>query len=176
MWLNLNLDGIDLHLQITGYKKSDPKKWDDQWCGVDITLESSNRLNYHISSSILESCEVEEIRDTIADLLQDKITTEQEMTFTEPELTFILHPKRDLRMDTKYIYIAPGHEIVDIDADLHIYFWNGGLTANYLSLCFDRTDLEKLLVYLELITKKISKNSDEVQELIAADILREYYN
>lgn len=174
MWLHLDLDGVELHFCVTRYRRSSPEKWDQQWCTVDLTLRSDNWLCYQISSEILLASEVEEMRDRISDLLEDKIQAVEEIEFIEPDLTFVLSPKKDLREDPKYTYIAPGHEIADIDADLHIHFWNGGLTANYLSLSFDRNDLECLLTYLQCITHEISKDDKAVQELIASDTIRIY--
>ena len=175
MWLHLDLDGIETHFRITRYRKGIHEKRDEQWCTVDLTLRSDNWLCYQISSEILLACEVEEMRNRISDLLEDKIQAVEEMEFIEPDLTFVLSPKRDLCEDPKYTYVAPGHEIVDIDADLHIHFWNGGLTANYLSLCFERNDLECLMTYLQCVTHEISKNDIAVQELIKKDIIRLYY-
>ncbi len=172
MWIKLNLDGIDFHFQITGYQKSNRDNWDEQWCKVDVTLQSPNWIDYHISSDILLSCEVEELRDNIEKLIQDLLTEQEELEFIEPDLTFVLNPKKDLRDSGRYSYIDLEHEIVDIYADLHVHFWNGGLTANYISLCFDRSDLEKLLVYLRLTTNLLTEQSPEVQDLFGRDILR----
>ncbi|MBQ9674095.1 MAG: hypothetical protein IJV39_05670 [Ruminococcus sp.] len=115
---------------------------------------------------------MDQLRDSIDRLLNNSLSEQEELTFIEPDLSFVLNPQKDLRDSGKYSYIAPGHEIVDIDADLHVHFWNGGLTANYISLCFDRSDLEKLLVYLRLTTRLITKQSPEVQDLLDKDILR----
>lgn len=176
MWLHLDLDGIEMHFRITGYRKSIPERWDDQWCQVDLSLYSHNWLNYQISSSILLSCEVEEIRNKVSDLLEDKIQTEEELEFIEPDLTFILTPKKDLRKDPRYTYVAPGYEIVDVDAVLHVHLWNSGLTANYLSLCFNRNDLERLVTYLRYVTLEISKDAKVIQELVQKDVIRPNYN
>lgn len=172
MWIKLDLDGIDFHFQIVGYRKSNLDNWDDQWCKVDVTLQSYNWIDYHISSSILLSCEVEALRDSVEKLLNDLLTEQEEFEFIEPDLTFVLNPKKDLHNSGRYSYIAPGHEIEDINAYLQVHFWNGGLTANFISLCFDRSDLEKLLVYLRLTTNLITEQSPEVQALFEKDILR----
>ncbi len=174
MWLHLDLDGVALHFRITGYRKSTSENWHSQWCTVYLTLQGGNWLNYQISSDILLACEVEELCSRISDLLEDKIQAVEEMEFVEPDLTFVLNPKKDLREDPKYSYVAPGHEIVDIDADLRVHFWDGGLTANYLSLCFDRNDLQCLRTYLQCITHERSNDDKVVQELIARDIIRIY--
>ena len=176
MWLCLELDGIEFHFRITEYRKSIPEKWDEQWCHIDLTLRGDNWLYYTLSSDILLACEVEEIRNRISDLLEDKIQVEKELEFIEPDLTFILIPRKDLCRDPRS-YVACGHEIIDVDADLRVHLWSDGvLTANYLSLCFDRNDLECLMVYLQYITNKISRDDKAIQELIKKDVIRPNYN
>lgn len=172
MWLYLDLDGIEFHFRVKNYRQSTREKWDVEWCKVDLTVQSRNWLNYQLSSEILLAYEVEKIRDKISDLLEDKIKIQEEMGFIEPDFTFVLNPKKNLRDDSKYTYVATGYEIVDIDADLQIHFWDDGLTANYLSLCFDRNDLECLLAYLRCITNEIQKDDELVQKLIADDVIR----
>lgn len=46
MWLKLDLEGTDFYLRISDYQPSEKDKWDDQWCKVEITLESYNLPNY----------------------------------------------------------------------------------------------------------------------------------
>lgn len=174
MWLYLDLDGIEFHFCVANYTKSIYEKWDIQWCKVELTIQSEKWLNYQISSDILLACEVENIQDKISDLLEDKIKAQEIMEFIEPDLTLVLNPKKDLRNTSRYSYAAPGYESADIDAELQIHFWNDGLTANYLSLCFDRKDLECLLIYLRCITNKIGKDDESVQKLIKNDIIRIY--
>ena len=171
MWLHLDLDGIESLFRIREYTKSIPEKWDEQRCVIDLTLQSNSWLNYQ-SSSILFACEVEEVRNKISDLLDDKIQVREQLSFVEPDFTFILNPKKDLRENPNYVYIAPGHEFLDISADLRIHLWNGFMTANYFSLCFERNILESLLVYLQLVTNEIPKNDKSVQWLIEKDVIR----
>ena len=73
MWLKIDLDGIDFHFRITNYRKRDTESWYEQWCTVDITLQSPKWLDYQISSDILLSSEIEDIRDSIMRLLQGEI-------------------------------------------------------------------------------------------------------
>ena len=161
MWLKLNLDGIDFHFRILCYEKSAQERWDIQWCKVDLALQSLNCIDYRISSEILLSCEAEGLRDKINRLLQDGFQSAEELEFIEPDLTFILTPKKDT-----------GHEIMDVSADMHIHLWCDGLTANYISVCFGKAELESLLTYLRFITGEISGKSDAVQELIKKDVFR----
>lgn len=74
LWLRLDIGGIDLHFRISHYRKATKEKWDTQWCEIDLTLQASNWLNYHISSSeIMLSLEVESLRDGIKALLNDEL-------------------------------------------------------------------------------------------------------
>ncbi len=172
MWFHLDLDGIDFHFRISKYRKSIQAIWDEQWCKVDLTLQSENWLNYQTSSEMLLSCEVEELRNKLSVLLSNELKSSEELEFIEPDLSLILNPQKDLSLDPNYTYVAPGHEIADIDADIHIHLWNGGLTANYISLCFGREDIEAFRSYLNLITNQIQSDDPSIKKLIDSDIIR----
>ena len=145
MWFHLDLDGIDFHFQISQYRQSNREIWEEHWCQVDLTLQSGNWLNYEISSSILLSCEVEELRDKLSQLLSNKIQSPEKLEFIEPDLSFVLHPQEDLT-----------------------------LNANYISLRFDREDIECLRAYLDLVTKQIDFSNPSIKKLIDSDIIRTY--
>ena len=174
MWLKLNLDGTILYFNVRGYRKSTDSNWTDEWCSVEINVRSGNWLSYSQSGELLLACEVEEILSLFKDLIEDKITESKEVEFIEPDFKFILNPKKDLRDDPRYTYVKPGHEIVDIDAEFRVFFWDGGLTANYLSLRMDREDITAFITYLSVITKQINKADDSVQSLIKDGNLLEY--
>ena len=174
MWLKLDLDGIKLWFKVKGYKKSTDSNWDDEWCTVELNVQSENWLNYAQSGELLLACEVEEILSLFEDLTEDKIQESREVEFVEPDFGFVLNPKKDLRDDPRYTYVKPGCEIVDIDAELRVSFWNGGLTANYLSLNMDREDIIAFITYLRVITKRINKADDTVQLLLQNGVLVEY--
>ncbi len=112
------------------------------------------------------SCEIEEILHNINNLLEDKLETPNEITFIEPDFTIIFNPKKDLTRDPRFVYIAPGHEIADIDMELRISFWNDGLTANYLSLRFFKEDISNLRNYLLLVTGEITEEDPIIQKMI----------
>ena len=173
MWLKLDLDGIKLCFKVTGYKKSTNSNWDDEWCRVQLNVQSENWLNYSQSGELLLACEVEEVLSLFEDLVEDKIPESREVEFIEPDLRFVLNPKKDLRDDPQYMYVKPGYEIVDIDAEFRVSFWNDGLTANYLSLGMGREDIMAFIIYLRVITKRISKTDDNAQQLIKKGILLE---
>lgn len=60
------------NFRISQYKKSVQEIWDEQWCKVDLTLHSGNWLDYEITSDILLSYEVEELRNKLSALLSNK--------------------------------------------------------------------------------------------------------
>ena len=173
MRLKLNLDGIKLNFKVTGYKKSTNSNWDDEWCKVEINVQSENWLNYSQTGELLLACEIEEILSLFEDLIEDKLLESKEVEFIEPDLRFVLNPKKNLRDDTQYSYVKPGNENLDIDAELRISFWNDGLTANYLSLNMDREDILSFITYFKIITKQISKADDTAQVLLKNGILLE---
>lgn len=158
MWLKLDLAGIDFRFRIKGYTKSLGEDWSDRWCGVDLTLESGKWLRYSISSDILLSCEVEEIRNKIFGFLQERQNKPEDITFIEPDLSFHIHPSGF----TGYASM-----------DLHVHLWDNGLTENYISISFDKDDLEKLCLYLQLVTGLITRNQKRVQQLLDKGIFRE---
>ncbi len=76
MWLHMNLNGIDFRMRITGYqrKQSDNEDRYDQWCTVDLYLQSQDWLRYRKDNDeVLEFDEVERLRDSIRDLLDHKM-------------------------------------------------------------------------------------------------------
>ncbi len=174
MWLYLDLDGINFHFRISDYQKSTKTNYYDQWCKIDLTLQSENWLDYKISSSILLSYEVEILRNKLSALLFNKIKSTEELDFIEPDLSFVLNPQKDLTLDPNYTYVAPGHEIADIVTDLRVHLWDAGITENYISLCFDREDIEALYFYLSLLTKQIKEDDPSIKKYIESDIIRVY--
>ena len=151
----LDISGINFQLRIKGYEPSTRENWDYQWCKCDFSFCSGEWLNYHKENDeVLLSCEVEELEKSLTDLLNDKLDDVKEINCIEPDFQFILTPKQDLRNNPQYAYIAPGHEITDIIMEFRIYFWNDGLTDNYLSLTLDREEIAKFKEYLSLIIKK----------------------
>lgn len=170
MWLKLDIGGIDFHFRISEYKKSTQENWDDEWCDVDLTLQSRKWLDYHINSDeTLLALEVEELRDSIDALLKDGLENYEHKECVEPDFEFHLYPKEDLRNNPRFTYVAPGHEILDVHMDFSVTFWDreGCLSSNRLLMEFDRDDLEKLLCYLNLVTKAVSKDDDTVKKAIA---------
>lgn len=172
MWFNLDLCGITLKMRIKDYQPTNKESWDEQWCSVDYSLISEHWLNYsQDDDEVFLSCEIEELAQSLDDLLNDKITEVKTIKCIEPDFNFILVPKRDLRNDKRYTYVKEGYEIADIYMEMKKFFWNGGLTDNFLSISFGRKEIEYLRDYLLCVMKKIDKNNPKVLEMLKREIL-----
>ena len=172
MWLKLNLDGIVLSLRIRQYQKVEDVNWDLTWCKTDFSFISEPWLNYSKENDeMLLAREVDDLAEVLEKLLTDQLSAPTEFACIEPDFVFELHPKEDLRKDPRYLYIRPGSEIADIDMEWKVFFWDGGLTGNYLSVALARPDIECLLTYLKVVTGQLSEKDAEVQTLIAKGIL-----
>ena len=177
MWFRLDLDGIVLNLQIKGYVKTAREDWDSVWCSVDFSFVSEPWLNYSkLDAEIFLASEIDDLIEAFDALLMDRITEQQEFTCIEPDFTFILNPKEDVRDNPRVLYVRPGSDtIIDASVEWQVSFWNGYLTANFLSLTLDRKDIEYFLTYLRLVAGRIAKDDPAVVELMQKDILYEMY-
>ena len=154
MELRLDLDGIVATLQITDYCATAKDDYmSDEWCGCKLRIVSEGWLDYNQEGELLLSCEVEELRNEFNNLLNGKIHSIKEISFTEPDFEFVLIPIQDVRKNPDVLYCAPGFEFTDISVEWKIHFWNGGLTANFLSLTLDRDDLMQFTDYLSKVTQ-----------------------
>lgn len=152
MWFQIDADGIKIKLQINGYKPTSKENWDSEWCMCDLLLSSGDWLNYNKEDDAVLLCsEIDWLAEDLTELLNNEISEEKEITCIEPDFVFKLYPQTDLKKDPKYIYVAPGYEIQDIYIEWRIYFWNGGLTENYLTVTLCRAEIELLRDYLVLV-------------------------
>lgn len=166
MRLKMDICGIELQFKVYGYAPSVHENWDDQWCRCDLTLTSGNWLNYRkVMDEVLLSCEIERIAELLQKLLNGELDEMTELEFIEPDFQMTLCPQRDLRDDPRYLSVQPGHEIVDIYMDWRVYFWDDGLTNNFLSVTFVREDIEKLLIYLQYVMRKRKADCPEMTAL-----------
>ena len=155
MWFEINVSGIEVKLQINGYKPTDKDNWDSEWCRCDFLFASGDWLNYHKENDEVLLCsEVEELADAFTELLDNKLSEVKEIICIEPDFVFELYPQMDLREDPKYTYVQSGYEIQDIYVEWKIYFWHGGLTDNYLTITLGREDVVRLRDYLKLVIKR----------------------
>lgn len=172
MWLKLDLSGINLSMQIKNYRKTSEEDWLSVWCKTDFSFVADKWLNYcEDDSEVFLAREIEDLAKSLDDLLNDRLTAPTEFNCIEPDFNFILNPKKDLRLDPKVLYVRPGCEIVDIDMEWKISFWHDGLTANYLSVTLNRTDIESLLLYLRLVMGEVRESSPEIKALISKGVI-----
>lgn len=168
MWLKLDLDGIIVELQIQQYTKQDARTSDEYgyWCKVGFLFSSHPWLNYSKENDeLFLSYEVDDLANALDDLLDDRLSESQELTLIEPDFCFELIPKQDLRNNSRILYIQPGYEIADISMEWRVSFWHDGLTANYLTVTLDRTDIRNLRDYLFLVIGKYNDHSPEIIEM-----------
>ncbi len=96
------------------------------------------------------SCEVEEMAEAFTELLDNKLSSAEEIAFIEPD--FVLsYTHRDLSDDPKYKFAQSGYQIQDIYLEWNIFFWHEGLTDNYLTITLNRDDIVRLRDYLSAI-------------------------
>ena len=150
MWLRLDLDGVEMYLRIQGVRESASPD-DDAWCRVSLHLQSS-WLHYDLDEHILCSEEVKWLFETIEGALSKRLTKNEELEFIEPNIRFIFSCLDDKGKPFRWPM-----------ADLRVSFWNHGLTANYLSLCFDQADLDALWQYLRLVTGEADLSDPRVR-------------
>ena len=97
--------------------------------------------------------EVDTILSKIEDILNGGIGDSSVLECVEPDFRFTFHPQKDLTKDPGYTYVAPGYEIEDIKLEWSVYFWDGGLTENRLTLVLSRRDIVALRQYLMSVVK-----------------------
>lgn len=149
MWFECDIRGIKVKFKIHGYKPTNNDNWDSNWCKCEFSLSSGNWLNYHMENAeVLLSSEVIALAEASNKLLDNKFSEEIEISCIEPDFVFKLYPQKDLRNDPKYTYIRPGYEIQDIYLEWRVYFWDGGLTDNYLTITLGRKEIINLRDYL----------------------------
>lgn len=152
MWFEIDASGIKIKLQINGYKPTNKENWDSEWCRCDFLFTSGDWLNYHKENDEVLLCsEIDELAETLTELLDNRILEEREMLCIEPDFIFKLYPETDSRDNPQYTYIQPGYEIQDIYLEWRIYFWYEGHTDNYLTITFDRDKIESFRDYLVLV-------------------------
>ena len=152
MWLKLNLSGIRLSMQIRNYRRTSEEDWLSVWCKTDFSFVADKWLNYcEDDSEVFLAREIEDLAKSLDDLLNDRLTAPTEFNCIEPDFNFILRP---------------GCEIVDIDMEWKISFWDEGLTDNYLSVSLVRSDIECLLSYLRLVMGEVQESAPEIKALM----------
>lgn len=142
MIYNRDLSGIEVMLRIDNYQSPSKHTYGDWWCDCGFSFRLGNIIQYSVEhDELLMPEDIDSLAISLTRLLDGDLTEPTEEAMTEPDFVFMLYPQKDLRNDPKYTYIPPGHEIQDIYVEWRIYFWNDGLTSNFLTITLDREDI-----------------------------------
>lgn len=173
MWFKLDLDGIDMILRIKGYERYSKEPY--QWCDTDFSFVNDSWLNYYADNAeVLLPSEIDWLANSLDDLLAGKLKKVNFLDCLEPNYRFILYPKKEFRDNHEPEYLKSIREIEDVYMNLKIYFWNGYLSENNLSLVFYRKNIEYLRNYLFLITGKYKSDDQCILEMIEKGIIINY--
>ena len=152
-----NLNGIEVILRIDNYESPSKHTVGDWWCDCGFSFRMGKLaeiINYRKDhDELLTPEEVDGLADALTNLLEGKINELQEYPLVEPDFVFLLYPIKDLRTDPKYTYVAPGHEFQDIYVEWRVFFWDDGLTENYLNVTLSRDDIIAFRDFLEDVRK-----------------------
>lgn len=149
MGFELDVSGVKIELEISGYKLTNKKNQFLKWCICGFRFSSENWLNYHKENDeILLCCELDELIDALTDLIDNEIQEVKEISFIEPDFVFELYPKVESKDKSQHFFIKPGFEIRDIYLEWKVYILNKGFTANYLTITLWRDNIINLRDYL----------------------------
>ena len=152
-----NLSGIEVVLRIDNYEAPFKHSFGDWWCDCGFSFrmgKPTEIINYRKAhDELLTPEEVDGLADVLTSLLEGKITEPQEYPMVEPDFVFMLYPMKDLRTDSRYTYVASGHEFQDVYVEWRVYFWDCGITENFLTLTMYRNDIIAFRDFLESIRK-----------------------
>lgn len=164
MGISLNINDTEFFFKINslrngGYGYSD--------CWYDVTVSVTNRyFNYKQSGEMLMYNEIAHLKDRFNDLVNDRIPNVTRISFTEPDIELVLHPKRRISCidlvepDIEFVLQPPrrlrnsvdfkdGYE-TDIAADFVLHLTDNRLAYTeqqyVLPLC--RKEIEAMLAYL----------------------------
>lgn len=156
-WLEMDISGVNVKLQIKGYVKPTQENWCDNWPLCSYRF-SSNMFDFHCNDeAVLLAAEVNQLCSSLTDLLENKVSDIYELDFVEPNFAFRYFPKKDLRTDPRFVYVAPGHEIEDIYLEWKIFLWDTGCpTEHYVAVILYREEIQALRDYL-LSVMELSK-------------------
>lgn len=149
------ISGFNIVLRIDDYQSPDKHDFGDWWCYCGFSFTFGDAIHYEKEhDEVLMPTEIKWLEDSFTNLLDDKYEEPQKLPMTEPDFVFILYPKEDLRKNPEYTYIRPGSEIQDIYVEWRIYFWNGGLTDNFLTITLDREDIVEFRDFLRKVMEQ----------------------
>lgn len=171
MWIKFNLDGMDFNLKIENYEPN--QTFDGKWVQVSFDFEFKDIIKYKKEKTeILLCAEIDEIRKYLYDLLNDKFIYKEHYECIEPDFEFFFYPKYDIKNNKNLIFIkSSSTSVVDIGFELKVNLWNECLSCNNFSTFWERNDIEKLYLYLSLITKKILISDERIIKLIDSKVI-----
>jgi hypothetical protein len=149
MGLELDVSGVKIELEISGYKPVQDSTWYSEWCRCNFRFSSGDWLNYHKENEeVLLCCEVDKLAEILTDFIENKFLEDKEISFAEPDFIFRLYA--EVRHKNQQEVEALSNSI---DLEWRVYFWEeqGGanyLTANYISLLLGQDDIVSLRDYL----------------------------
>ena len=136
-----NIGGFQVMLRIDGYRKPAEDDEFNVWCDCGYAFRFRDVIDYHCAhDELFMPWEVDALEAALTALLDGRIKEPCKVTLTEPDFVFALFPEKDLR-DDPHVCVAPGHEIRDIYVEWRVYFWDEGLTQNFLTLTLGRSDI-----------------------------------
>ena len=144
MWVKFDLQGMKLKFKVEKYIPN--QTIDGEWTEISFSFEFQDVIKYSTSKNEVLLCsEVDDIRNFMEKLLDDKLEEEVNYKCIEPDFEFTFSPKYDVRNDPDVIWVKSGNEIRDIEMKLKVNLWNEGLTCNYFSTTFNKEEIEILI-------------------------------
>ena len=134
--LNLELSGTKLEMEIKDYEKH-------EWCSCTFHVHSDFISYDLVDDETLEAADIDYLMKQLKKLLAGELTEQEEISFTEPFLEFILWPSSEdyeASVDWKFILWEDPNQV---------------FTGNYFSLQLGEDDIRKLVGYLEEVMKGV---------------------
>lgn len=144
-------NGTTFEFKIENYRKR--SYGSDNWC--DVTLSVNNEyFMYNEKGEFLEYNDVEAILGCLNELLGGTMDSPKELSFMEPNISFVFYPPRLVREVSYWIPIDDIDALTEIYAKLIIELeLERGFSGQYYVIELKLEVLEKLQVYLTEITK-----------------------
>lgn len=155
-----NEEGETMKLRIDDYTEFElnikrtnryKKQWDDKWCAVSLKIENTY-FKYNIKDrEILVEDEISDLIVKFNDLLNGKITKQEEIDFIEPDLEFILYPSKT----------NSEHSVMDLKIHLYQTYM---LSEDFYSMCLDAKEIRAIMEYLNKVIPTIQIENNTVED------------
>lgn len=170
MWLDLNLDDMIFKFQITNYKSM--PSLNEEWCKISFNIQFDTIIQYQtVNNELILYYELEDIRDYLGDLINNKLEKQEIIQCIEPDFSFIFKPYNQ----PKPTEIDYSNSILGKSLELRIHLLNHSRTPsyNYFPILFDEEQMIFLYNYLLLVTNKITKNDPKIIDMMNKGLLHE---